>query len=129
MGSDLGITANGIEGRHVKRGSHRSTSANDPALATPLAAVSAERSQADEAGNLPTVEPSKFGQFCDQRTADGRPNTLDAPQHAGLSLPSGIGFQQGVELLLHGVDLLFQDSENDPQAFFDLGRLRMLTAV
>lgn len=98
--------AGGGEGGHIEGLSNmRSTAGHEP-LAGPFAAVSSEGGQADQGGNLFSVEGSEFGQSTQKGARDDVSDPLDALERLLFEQHGGIGVNETVDLVIEVGDLL-----------------------
>lgn len=72
---------------HVQRGADRRAAACDEAPPSAPTGLSRPRGQADQRGDLLSVEASKLGQLHDQGSCDGRSNTRNGGQEGLLPEP------------------------------------------
>lgn len=84
---DDDITSAGDQGSHVEHCPHAGAAAPDTATAPECTAVSIERCDPYQRGNLLTVELSQLRQISDQGAADHRSDTRNALKQVLFLLP------------------------------------------
>ena len=99
------------------------------AFAAHDAAVTIERGNTDQGGNLPAIESAKFGQLRDEGVTDDRPDTGHGSQQsilgAGLGrLTEGLG-----DLLFDFSELLLEHVQDGLDALPDAAGARLFEAI
>jgi hypothetical protein len=109
---DDGIASSGRECGHVQNASDGSSASPNGAPPTEASTVAVERSQADQRGDFLPVEAPQFREFRYQGGDGHGANSRDAVEQVALGLPVVVGFEQGKNLLLDTLDLLFQHGDD-----------------
>ena len=86
-GFQRGVVTAGHHGSHEQRRANRCAAACDEAPPSPLTGLSRPRGQADQCGDLLSVEASKLGQLREQGSCDRRSNTRNGGQKGLLPAP------------------------------------------
>jgi hypothetical protein len=105
-GSDDRVASSRGERGHVEQATDRRASSPDCPLASELAAVSIEGSQADQGGDLLAIELAQFGDFGDERGAGHRSDAGNALKEVGFVVPVIVGFDEGEDFFFDPFDLL-----------------------
>ncbi len=103
--AQYGVRASRAESCHVQGQAHFGAPASDTAHSFHRAAVSGPRSQTSQGRHLLAVQLPQFGHMSQHHPGSAGTDTLDVIQAVDALLQRGILVEQGLNLLLHRLDL------------------------
>ncbi len=112
MGSDDRIVTSGDESRHVEGRANARSSSPSHALSTAPAAVTIQRSDADQGSDLLSRTSAQFGQIGQQSQRRLRSHAGDTPQQVFFFSPSRGFFEGSLQLVIQPVALLLERLAN-----------------
>lgn len=128
-GVDDGIPSFGAEGCHVQGNAYRSASTADRAFSLEATAITVEGGQADECGNLVTVECSQFRKIGQESGGSRLADAGSALQELSLSLPLIVGLDEGEDVLLNPFQFFVEGVDHLLDAPADIFRRDCFLAV